>query len=397
MYGPRATQVSRLVAELPALGWHPTVVCLAPRRGGPHWFDGAASEPPDGAEYLRVPSPEEWWVVRAARRFVSPLRDRPDSARVWVAGAVRAAATVARSHPVTGLITFGQPWSDHLVGLRVQQATGLPWVAHFSDPWAASPYATPRQQAIWRPMEAQTIRRATAIVFVTAETADLTMATYPREWRAKVSVVPHGFDPRRRPPIPARPSVGRRMRFVYTGRFYSGRRTPVPLLRAIAAVARDDAVANAIEVLLVGPHVEEFRRDAELLGVDGAVTFKGPVASAEAAAEAAAADVLLVIDAPSGTPSVFLPSKLIDYLPLRKPILGLTPPRGASASLLARLGFPIVPPDDVDAIAAALRGLIGQWRAGTLQVGAEFDRIAAEFDIRCTARQLSDVLARACG
>jgi hypothetical protein len=150
-----------------------------------------------------------------------------------------------------------------------------------------------------------------------------------------------------------------------------------------------------LDVRFVGPHVEEFRRDATALGIDGAITFKGRVSAADAAAEAASADVLLVIDAPSDTPSVFLPSKLVDYLAFRKPILGVTPPRGASASLLTRLGCPIAAPDDVDAIAAALKTLVAGWRDGTLAVGPDFDRVASEFDIRCTARQLGDVLTSA--
>jgi len=396
MYGPRAAQVSAVLAELPALGWAPTVVCLAPRRGGPHWPSDAAARPPDNVEYVSVPSPQEWWFVRVARRFAGALRDRPDPARVWIPRATRAAVDVAGRTPFAALITFAQPWSDHLVGLRVQRATGLPWVAHFSDPWAASPYATASQRAAWRPLEAEVIARATAIVFVTKETAQLTMAAYPEEWRTKVAIVPHGFDPRRPSLASHVPRDARRLRLVYTGRFYSGVRTPLTLLKAIARLEHDPQCANVLDVRFVGPHVEEFRRDATALGIDGAITFKGRVSAADAAAEAASADVLLVIDAPSDTPSVFLPSKLVDYLAFRKPILGVTPLRGASASLLTRLGCPIAAPDDVDAIAAALKTLVAGWRDDTLAVGPDFDRVASEFDIRCTARQLDDVLTRAC-
>ena len=35
IYGPRAMQVTRVLGELPALGWSPAVVCMDPRRGGP--------------------------------------------------------------------------------------------------------------------------------------------------------------------------------------------------------------------------------------------------------------------------------------------------------------------------------------------------------------------------
>jgi hypothetical protein len=92
---------------------------------------------------------------------------------------------------------------------------------------------------------------------------------------------------------------------------------------------------------------------------------------------------------------VFLPSKLVDYLPLRKPIVGITPEPGASARLLRRLGCPVAPPDDVAAIASVLDGLVEQWRAGTLGVSESFDRVAAEFDIRATAGLLNAALTRA--
>ena len=67
----------------------------------------------------------------------------------------------------------------------------------------------------------------------------------------------------------------------------------------------------------------------------------------------AAADGLLVIDAPAKK-SVFLPSKLIDYLGAGRPILGLTSP-GTSANLINQLGGWVASPDDVEAVAAAIK------------------------------------------
>src|SRR5439155_24007946 len=155
------------------------------------------------------------------------------------------------------------------------------------------------------------------------------------------------------------------MRIVYPGRFSAGVRTRLPLLRALADLNRREALAGTLEVLFLGPRVGEFEREAEALGLASFVRFRGRVPPVEAASAAAEADVLLVIDAPSLGPSAFLPSKLIDYLPFRKPILGVTPERGASARLLGRLGCPVAPPEDVDAISSALVGLVRRWRDGT--------------------------------
>lgn len=392
MYGPRGFQVSRLLSHLPPLGWRTSVVCLDPRRGGPHWRDGSGDAPPAGIDLVRVASPEESLPYRVGARLFGSLREHPDRSAPWIAPAAQAALEVARGG-VAGVATFAQPWSDHLVGLRVHRETRLPWVAHFSDPWVDSPYATPRQRAAWKPMEADVVREATALVFVTGETADLVMGKYPAALRAKAAIVPHGFEPR---PV-SRPSraPGGPMNVVYTGRFYAGLRTPTSLLRALAGFDRERPLDALLHVTFVGPHVEEFRDEAATLRIDRLVTFRGRVPRDEAAAIAAAADVLLVIDAPADGASVFLPSKLIDYLAYRRPIVGLTPRTGASASLLARLGCPIAPPDDAAAIRALIEELVGRWEAGTLDVPPSFDAVAAEYEMSNTARLFDGVLTRA--
>jgi hypothetical protein len=103
--------------------------------------------------------------------------------------------------------------------------------------------------------------------------------------------------------------------------------------------------------------------------------------------------VLLVIDAPSDD-SLFLPSKLVDYLPLGKPILGLTPTCGASADLLRSLGHPIVAPDDEAAIASAIDLLIERKQQGRLGVPASHHAVAAQYDIRATAAAFAHILER---
>jgi Glycosyl transferase 4-like domain/Glycosyl transferases group 1 len=397
MYGPRAAQVSATLRELAVLGWAPSVVCLAPRRGGPHWQDGARNDPPPGVELVRVPSPEEWLVSRAARRLAPVLWRFPDDKRVWVNRAVTAARAQASRHAFRGLITFAQPWSDHLIGLRLRRIEHLPWVAHFSDPWVDSPYATgPEwQRRLSRQMERAVIEEADAVVFVTREAADLVMAKYPDSWRSKVAVVPHGYDPRGLNRGRSQGKAGP-MRMLYTGRFYRGLRTPSALLRALASLHWRQSLAGTLELVLMGPSVEAYGRDVAGLGLDSIVRLEPRRPREEAARMAADADVLLVIDAPSAGPSVFLPSKLVDYLAFRKPILGLTPSPGAAANLLARLGFQVAPPDDEAAIAADLQALLERWRAGTLDVPPSFDEVAAEYDIRRTTAQLDAILHRTC-
>ena len=71
-----------------------------------------------------------------------------------------------------------------------------------------------------------------------------------------------------------------------------------------------------------------------------------------------------------------LPSKLIDYLPQAKPILALTPPRGASADLVRALGYPVIAPDDEAGIVAALHTLLTHEAGGPSRSSASHREVA---------------------
>ena len=392
--GPRAVQVSRTLTHLVPLGWESWVVCFGPRSDRYH-LDPELASLPAGVTLVPVPSIEERFFFRALWRLAPPARLLPDEKWVWIRAAARAATELAAERPFAVIASFGQPFSDHLIGLRVHRATGLPWVAHFSDPWTDSPYLRGRrwQWRLWRRMEADVVREADALVFVNTQTADRVMRKYPDGWRQKSHVVPHGFDcaavidvtPAGTPPADGR------VRVVYTGRFYEGIRTPEPLLRALATLAQRRPLVRELLVTFVGAAVPAHERLAARLGLGGVVEFTGRVSFADSARRAAAADVLLVVDAPAGE-SLFLPSKLVDYLPMRKPILGLTPVSGASADLIRALEYPVIAPDDEASIARAIEALIVAKGEGRLAASDRHAGVAGQYDIGRTTEMFSRIL-----
>jgi glycosyltransferase involved in cell wall biosynthesis len=347
---------------------------------------------PAGVTLVPVPSPEERLVFRALWRMVPPLKLLPDEKWVWIGAAARAAQRLATERRFDVLVSFAQPFSDHLVGLRVRRATGLPWVAHFSDPWADSPYLRGNrwQRRLWKRLEADVVRGADALVFVNAQTAERVMQKYPDEWRRKAHVIPHGFD--RSEPVAAPAARDERLTVVHTGRFYDGIRTPESLLRALAVLAARRPLARELRIVFVGTPVSSHRRLTTALGLDQVVEFTGRLPFAESARWAAAADVLLLIDAPADE-NLFLPSKLIDYLPAGKPILALTPSRGASADVIRALGYPIVPPDNQPAIAEAIEAMLSAHREGLLSATPQHEEVARQYDIRRTTAAFAEVLA----
>jgi glycosyltransferase involved in cell wall biosynthesis len=208
-------------------------------------------------------------------------------------------------------------------------------------------------------------------------------------------VIPHGFEAPEAQSLQKQSAADRPLQMVFTGDFY-GIRSPKAFLEALIILNNEYPLEGRLQVNFVG-YVKrriEYKRILREAGLHEVVSFTGSVPYLDAQKAAGDADILLLIDAPGKT-SVFLPSKLVDYLAFGKPILGLTPENGTSADLLQKLECPVVSPDRPGEVAAALEGMLEQWEAGTLSVSPAFQRIAAAYDVRVTTDALEDVLARA--
>jgi hypothetical protein len=387
---PRSLQVARSLKALAGRGWSSTVVCAAPPPDAtidPELQD--RYETSYAALRLQAPhQPSQFWE-RAIRRFVRAAD--PDAG--WIAAATEAGASAAATQQFQALISFAQPWSDHAIGLRLATRTRLPWIAHFSDPWADSPFltdATLRAQALTA--ERKIVETADMLVFPVDRVADLVMRKYPPRLAEKVRVVPHGFEPRARRTA-RRGDASTPLRLIHAGDFY-GIRTPAPLIASLRRLHAGAPLDGKIEVVFIGSVPDEHRAAAHEAGLDGVVRFAGRIANAQCDSMLENADALLVMDAPAAE-SVFLPSKLIDYLPFELPIVGLTPASGASADLLRELGCPVAEPDDVAAIAGVVEALLAQWQAGELAAGERFHAVASRYDIAATTALLDKAIGDA--
>lgn len=392
---PRSIQVARMLKSLAEYGWEITVICVEP-----HSITQSQSDPCLESRYakyytvIRVHSTEESLIYRIFWQIFPNLRQRPDEKQVWIPQVIDVVQELLLKKEFSAIISFAQPWSDHLIGKKIHQMSGLPWLAHFSDPWVDNPYynLNQKQKKILTEMEGSVIQKADAIIFTTSQTASLVMGKYPDAWRNKTHVIPHGYDSditfktRQRTEQNTNP----RLKFLYIGSFYPNIRTPECLLHGLNLL--DENQRNQIEVSLIGPNARRFSSLVNQLNLNDIVKLQGPISYEMSEQLTADADVLLVIDAPSDNESVFLPSKLVDYLAFRKPILGLTPLHGASAELLECLNCPVVSPTDSENCAHVIVQMIQKWKDGNLHVSQAFEETAARYDIRQTTKMMDNIL-----
>jgi hypothetical protein len=391
---PRAVQVSRLLNSL----HFPTLIICADYKHSSIRNDITLQQnsADSAVQCLRVPFARSGWksfLARASGRLPLPVVNKaPDAYTSWGSHVVQSAVTAAsEGQQFDVLITFGAPMSDHLIGLKLKKRLGLPWVAHFSDPWVDNPFtaADPLTNAINRSLERKVLATADRVVFTSDETVDLVFKKYPASWKQKARVLPHAFDES----LFARTQNDEaKITIRYLGDFY-GPRTPKPLYEAIRQLLESNpALLADVRFELIGNLGLSPGNGGVVNGIPpDMVSIKPPVAYLESLALMRASDGLLVIDAPADQ-SVFLPSKLIDYIGSERPIFGISPP-GTATKLIAELGGWIANPADAAAVRdqlAAFIEFLRKVREGSATWGVA--GVRKRFEISSVSTMFADII-----
>ncbi|MCC7306946.1 MAG: hypothetical protein IT173_05230 [Acidobacteria bacterium] len=379
---PRSIQVARLLKHTLAK----TVLFCADE-------SGARIDPsiePDAEERLkaciRIPVPSgtrRQLTERILYRFVRGAWNQrnlvPDKYGGWGSLVVEKAAKYVEegNFEPEVLATFAQPFTDHLIGLELKKRLGLPWLAHFSDPWADNPFtpfdARTRERNL--ALEKIVAEEADALVFTSVETVELFFRKYAAGLREKAIVLPQCYDRSHFLPIDSPPSGPITVR--YLGNFY-GRRSPQPLIAGLTELYRTDpASIENVRFELIGPgNADQVKTMAASLPA-GCVAVRSRVGYQESLALMTSSDGLLIIDAPADI-SVFLPSKLIDYIGADKPIFGITP-KGTAADLITELGGSVANPAQTQQISAGLSQFIQELQS---RRSGQFNRPWGKAEVR---------------
>ncbi len=315
----------------------------------------------------------------------------PDLQITWLPGALWMGwRAIQRERPAL-LYSSSPPETAHLVaGLLAGQAR-LPWVADFRDGWLFESLKPALRRAGWRRqletrLEGWAVRRAAAIVAVSAPITDYFRAAYSDEATHKFHSLPNGYDPPDWTAVTPAPRPPGRMRWVHTGAFgMSGAtRRPDAFLQALACLPVE--CRRSLEVVFVGKLTEEEKRLISRADAGDCLHCVGPVSKTESLGYQLSADALLLI---AGQDKSVTTSKLYEYLYARRPILALAAPDGAAGQIVSQTeAGEVVPPIDVEAIALAVRRWMERWQTGQLRVQP---RGLEQYERRVLTRQLAEI------
>jgi glycosyltransferase involved in cell wall biosynthesis len=355
---------------------------------------------PNGAETTAEPDTpmgQKGWL----RRSILSALSIPDMYNGWILPAIVAGLKAARKSKAQQIFSSGPYWTNHLVGLALSYLTGLPWTAHFRDPWVVgagelsiSPFAI----RLHRLLERLVATRASSIVVVTEQHAAAFRQAFPHFPPDKFAAVPNGYDGGEWDELPMNvqrdeKSKGK-LQILYTGKFYIGR-DPQPLFRALKSlIDSGEITGEQVQVDLIGWCETSVGRPVKEMvvehGLSDCVNILGPRSRPETLRRMTQADLLLLL----GEGLVMqIPGKTYEYLRAGRPILALTP-EGSLADLLRRTGGGwVVNQNDDAGILAALREIFQQWKKGRI-TGVADPAVVEAFDRRALAGRFAGLFDR---
>lgn len=344
---PRAFRWTAIAKSMAVSGHKVDVVCARPPGSPAHEFVA-------GVEVHRVRDP---LIRRPAIHSVGQTRRAPlwyrfarwmygytwrrlywpDSACGWYFPAVRLASTLLTNNKYDWFISVSHPFTGHLVGLTLKRRNPkLRWLVDIGDPFCLMDDPSPNNAVLYRKLNLRVdqavLREADVVSVTTSGTRDAYVKIFP-ETATKTYIVPPMLS------LPATISSEsfRRdrgsLRLVYVGTLYRTLRSPAPLLKLFERLV--NMLPNAhLELHFLGnvhDCAELFNPYKHLVGTS--IFVHGVVSRERAQEHMDAAHVLINLGNRSSTQ---LPSKVIEYVAMGKPILNLvTVKNDSSAAILA--------------------------------------------------------------
>lgn len=381
--GSESIRSLKSVKYLAKLGWNPLVLTA----GSKELYDKLLlSELPEDIPLYRAYSSEN--IVFKGLAIYLGLSDK----FVWLPFAISMGKKILKKEDINVIVSRSTPVTSHLVAYKLKLHSGLPWIADFSDPWTQNPYVKYPSRIIQRfdeHLEQKVVYTADKITFTAERTRAQFLDKYKDIPENKVITIPNFYDPDdfiKPQDIPK----SNEFTITYTGGFY-GIRTPEPFFRALELLKEENGDINGnITVKIIGK-MGGFEHLISKYGLDDIVQTMAPMPHKDVFYHLYSSNILLLIDAPV-KPSIFLPTKLLEYIYTGKPILAITPEEGESADVIkaTKTGI-VVSPEDIEGIKEAILYYYEQYKTSELVINPDWNEIQKYSAENCTGK-LVDVI-----
>ncbi len=404
---------------LPQFGWDPVII--TPEKGtAPYYDESLLKDVPPGTEVIKTGTLEPFALYNKLQGkkaddtipvgmmglkdsksrfqklagFIRANLFVPDARKGWAPYAAKAAIERIKKGDISAFVTTGPPHSTHLAGLKVKQATGLPWIADLRDPWVNIYYNKdlPRM-AYFRNQD----QRYEDTVLGCADAVTVVSPGMVAEFgpRSKqIELIYNGYDSEDLPQNPS-PAPTDNFTLAHIGNFFPSLDSE-GLRKALIDILKEEPDFEKNFRLeftgMTDPFVVERYKAA---GLEGICRFNPPINHKEAVKLMFGASALLFSISRDGDSKVLLSGKLFEYLATGLPILSLGDPEGAASMLLAGAGHaPMLDYDDAAGLKERILDLYKTWKVNGQRATTLPKQDIERFSRRALAGEMGALLGR---
>lgn len=245
------------------------------------------------------------------------------------------------------IMTSYMPIYSMLAGILIKKKfKDTPWISYYSDPPAINfEQKIKLTKKIFMFLEKyyanKSYKLADMLLFTNQEQLDYCLKNKNEKYKNKAFVLNHSYEESMYTNH-NKHKKNNKIIISHFGRLY-GERNGLEFLKAIAKIKKENnKLYNQIEIHFFGKISKEHEDIINTYNLDN-VKLEGFVNYVDSLKKMKESDYLLCIDAflEEGE-NVFFPSKLVDYIGAKKPIIGIVPKEGTSARILKELNMPIL-------------------------------------------------------
>lgn len=265
---------------------------------------------------------------------------RPDPRCLWINPSVKYLRKYLKEYPVDLIVSTGPPQSMHIIGMKLAEATGLPWIADFRDPWTKIFYfkhlsMTKATEKWHKNMERKVLDKASAIVAV----SPLVQEEFQAMTQTPVELITNGYDDCDFTTSKSEGAEGGKDKdfcITHTGLFAADG-NPTVLWEVLAEKCRSNKnFAERLKIRLIGKTDEQIIQTIRENGLEANTIDMGYQPHAVAVEEQRKASLLILPLRKEPEYKAVLPGKLYEYLASWRPVLGIGQPDGAMSMILNR-------------------------------------------------------------
>lgn len=263
---------------------------------------------------------------------------RPDPRCLWINPSVRYLKKYLEDHPVDLIVSTGPPQSMHLIGRKLAQQTGLPWIADFRDPWTKIFYfkhlsMTKATERWHQKMEKAVLDDADAVVAV----SPLVQQEFQAMTLTPVELITNGYDECDFPEGRDKDAAGGEDKdfiITHTGLFAADG-NPTVLWDVLSEKCRkDEDFRKALKIKLIGKTDAQVLESIEEAGLKENLEDLGYQKHSVAVQAQRKASLLILPLRKEPEYKAVLPGKLFEYLASCRPVMGIGQPDGAMSMIL---------------------------------------------------------------